>query len=51
MAVVFWKDSMDFEKIIQNKEEVEMVQTRKEPVSQGGQSSKNKGVFLRNFKQ
>lgn len=41
---MFWKDSMDFAKIIQNKEQVELKQEKKETIA----GSKPKGIFLRN---
>jgi hypothetical protein len=53
--MVFWKDSMDFAKIIQNKEEnaiapdikVLKVAKQEEPIDPG----KKRGVFLRNLKK
>lgn len=41
MAIIFWKDSMDFAKIIQNKEPIDQLPEKRNV-------EKNKGVFLRN---
>lgn len=45
MAIIFWKDSLDFEKIIQNKEEVQLPKAKPDPKLPEG---KQKGIFLRN---
>lgn len=41
MAIVFWKDSLDFDKIILNKEQIEVQEEKKV------EGPKNKGIFLR----
>ena len=45
VALIFWKDSLDFEKIIQNKEEIQVKKPKAESKLPEG---KTKGIFLRN---